>query len=77
MIDIARLGHADDRVYQQVGFNIARRAKSQLLVSTMHRITRLERDDFPPTHFFESTAQLGGCFPEMSEIVMHGRFDAG
>ena len=45
VIDIARLGHADDRMDQQVGLELAGGAQRQLVVSAVHGVAGLEGDD--------------------------------
>ena len=50
MVDIARLGHADDRMEEEVGLRLPRGAESQFLVGAVQRIARLEGDDLAPAH---------------------------
>ena len=59
VIDVAGLGHADDRMDQQVRLDVARRPERQLLVRAVHRVARLERDDLAPAELAETAAQLG------------------
>src|SRR5437016_915563 len=49
VIHIARLGHADGRVNQQVGLDLFSGTESQFLVSAMHGITSLKCNYPPPS----------------------------
>jgi hypothetical protein len=75
MIDVARLGHADDRVDQQVRLLIERGPQRQFLVSPVHRVTRLEGHDLAPSELAELLAQLGRTVAKVLEIVMGGSLD--
>ena len=58
---------------QKAGFDLARGAKRQLHVRTMHRIARLEPNDPAPTQADELRAQVRRCKPKSPEIVMGGQ----
>ena len=45
VVDVARLGHADDRVDEQVGAFFLRGAERELVVGAVHRVAGLEGDD--------------------------------
>jgi hypothetical protein len=45
VVHITGPGHADGRMNQKTGFDLARGAKRQFHVCAMHRIARLEPDD--------------------------------
>ncbi len=53
VVDIARLGHADDRVDQQVGLGLFRGAEGQFLVRAVQRVAGLEGDDAAPAQLAE------------------------
>ena len=76
VIDVAGLRHADDGMQQQIRLDLFRGAKRELLVSAMHRITGLKRNDATPADFLEAIAQLLRRVAQMLEIVVHGRLDA-
>ncbi len=75
MIDVARLGHADDGVDQQVGLDVARGPQRQLLMRPVHRVSRLECDDLAPAELTEAIADFIGSIPKMLEIVVGWRLD--
>ena len=59
VVDVARLGHADDRMDEQVGAFFFRGAERELVVGAVHWIARLEGDDFRPATLAEFFAELG------------------
>ena len=64
VIDVARLGHADDRMDEQVGFFLLRGAERELVVCAVHRVAGLEGDDVAPALVREVVAEFGGCLAE-------------
>ena len=60
VVDVARLGQADDGLNQHVGLVHPRRPDRQLAVSAVHRVARLEGDDLAPGELLEELARLGG-----------------
>jgi len=76
VIDVARLGHPDDRVDEQVGFELARGPERQLQVRAVQRIPCLERDDPPPAEFGEARPQRRGRQAERDEVVVHRKLDS-
>ncbi len=77
MVDVARLGHADDRVDQQVGLRFPGGAEGQFLVRAVQRVAGLEGDDLAPAELAEEGAQLVRRVAAGAEIVVHGLLDAG
>jgi hypothetical protein len=77
MVDVARLGHADHGMDQQVRLRLARGAEGQFLVRAVQRVARLEGDDAAPAELAEIGAQLVRRVAAGAEIVMRRRLDAG
>ena len=77
VVHIARLGHADDRMDQQVGLCLARGAEGQFLMGTVQRVAGLESDDAAPAQLAEMRAQLVRGVAAAAEIVMRRLLDAG
>ena len=59
VVDVARLGHADDRVDQQAAADLLGGSLGQLLVGPVQRVAGLEGDDLAPAQRLEVLAQLG------------------
>ena len=70
MIDVARLGHADDRVDQQAAADLLGGSLGQLFVSPVQRVAGLEGDDPAPAQRLEVLAQLGRRAAQLDEIVV-------
>ena len=77
MVDVAGLGHADDRVDQQVGLRLAGGAEGQLLMRAVQRVAGLEGDDPAPAELAEEGAQLVRRVAAAAEVVVHRLLDAG
>ena len=76
VIDVARLGHADDRVNQQIRIGFAGRTERQFLVRPVQRVPGLESNDLAPSQLAETTAQLRRGVPEQLEVIVGRRLDA-
>ena len=76
VVDVAGLGHADDRLDQEVGLGGLGGAEGQLLVRAVHGIAGLERDHPAPAQLAEAVAQLLRRVAQMLEVVVHRRLDA-
>ena len=76
MVDVARLGHADDRVHEQVGLFFLGGAERQLVVGAVHRIAGLEGDDLPPAALGELLAELGRRVAERFVVVVQRQLQA-
>jgi hypothetical protein len=61
MIDVTRFCKTDDWVNEDIGVSLTGRSDSEFSVSTVHRVTSLEGDDFSPCEFLEVRTQLRGC----------------
>ena len=62
VVDVAGLGHADDRVDQQVRLRLAGGAEGQLLVRAVQRVAGLEGDDPAPAELAEvGRGARSGC----------------
>ena len=70
IIDVARLGHADRGMDQQIRLDLLGGAHGQFDVRPMHGIARLEGHDFGPAHAAELGAQVGGSEAQRAEIIM-------
>jgi hypothetical protein len=77
MIHVARLGHTDDRMDEQVRLRLLRGAESQFLMRAVQRVAGLERHDTPPAKLAEERAQLVRRVAAAAEIVMHRLLDTG
>ena len=53
VVNIARLGHADHRVDQQVRLRFFCGTERKFLVGAVQGVAGLERNDFAPAHFAE------------------------
>lgn len=60
VVNVARLGHADNGVDEDVGLLRAGSADRQLTVSTVHWVSGLEGDNLLPAKLVEVGAELGG-----------------
>ena len=58
VVDVARLGHADDRVDEQVRAFFLRGAERELVVCAVHRVAGLEGDDLRPAALAELFAEF-------------------
>src|SRR5436190_21836858 len=76
VIDVAGLRHADDRLDQKIRLDLFGCPKRELLVSAVHRVTRLERNDSTPTELVEAVAELARRVAQVEEIVVARRRDA-
>ena len=70
MVDVARLGHADDRVDQEPAADLPGRSLGQLFVRPVQRVAGLERDDPAPAQRLKVLAQLRGRPAQCDEIVV-------
>ena len=76
VVDVARLGHADDRVHEQVGFFFLGGAERELVVGAVHRVAGLEGDDLSPAALGELFAQLGRRVAERFVVVVQRQLQA-
>ena len=76
VVDVAGLGHADDRVDQQPAADLLGRALGQLLVGAVQRVAGLEGDDLRPAERLEVLAQLGRGPAQLDEVVVRRGADA-
>ena len=76
MVDVARLGHADHGMDQQIGRGFGRGSHGQFDMGPMHRIPRLEGDDLGPAASDEFGPKLGRSHAKRSEVVVDGRLQA-
>ena len=76
MVDVARLGHADDRVDEQVGFFFLGGAERELVVRAVHRVAGLEGDDLPPAALGELFAELGRRVAQRFVVVVQRQLQA-
>jgi hypothetical protein len=76
VVDVPGFREADDRVDEEVGFDLDGRQQGELVVRPVHRVAGLEGDHPAPPEPGELGAQLGGGEPEGLEVVVPGRLDA-
>ena len=72
MVDVAGLGHADDRMDQEPAADLLCGSLGQLLVGAVERVAGLEGDDLGPAQVLEVRPQLGRGPPQLDEVVMGG-----
>ena len=77
MVDVARFGHADDGVDDQVRLRFTRGAERQFLMRAVQGIAGLERHDTPPAHLAKERAEFVRRVAAGLEIIMHRLLDAG
>ena len=70
VVHIARLGHADGGMNQEVGFDLLGGAESQFHVGAVHRVAGLESDDAPPSQAGKLGTQFRGRQTQAAEIIM-------
>ena len=70
VIDVARLGHADDRMDQESAADLRGGLLGQLFVSPVQRVAGLEGDDAAPGKRLKMPAKLGGRAAQLDEIVV-------
>jgi hypothetical protein len=58
VVNVTRLGQANDGMDEDICLMLACGTDSQLTVRTVHGIARLECDNFPPCELFEVRAEL-------------------
>ena len=61
VINVARLGQANNRMYQDIRTTLSSGSNGQLSVSSVHGITSLKSNHFPPGQFVEVCTELGRC----------------
>ena len=59
VIDVAGLGHADDRMDEEAGFDLFGCAEGEFDMRAVHRIACLEGDDLAPALVGEVGAKFG------------------
>ncbi len=75
IIHVARLGHSDRRMNQQIGFDLLGGAHGEFDVRAVHGITCLERDNVDPAQACEFGSQFSRRQPKGTEIVVRGRLE--
>lgn len=75
VVDVARLGEADDGVDEDVRLPLARGADGQLAVRAMHGVARLEGDDLAPCELLEVRAEFGGSEAQSDIVKVCRRLD--
>ena len=77
VVDVARFGHADDGVNEQVRLNLFRGPESQFLMGAVQGVPGLERHDLAPAKLPEVGAQFVRCVAAGAEVVVDRLLDAG
>ena len=70
VVDVAGLGHADDRVDQEAAADLLGRPLGQLFVGPVQGVAGLEGDDPAPAQRLEVLAQLGRRPAQLDEVVV-------
>lgn len=75
VVDVARFSETDDGVDQDIRPVLPSSANSEFSVGAVHRVSRLESDDFAPSEFVEICSQFGGGVYMLSaaRITQRGR----
>ena len=76
VVNVARLGHADDRMDQKVRLSFLGSAEGQFLVRAVQRVAGLEGDDARPAELAEIGAQFVRRVATALEIIVDGLLDA-
>ncbi len=76
VVDVARLGHAHDRVDQQVGLELAGRPQGELEVGPVHRVAGLEGHHLPPAEPLEARPHLARRVTQADEVVVRRQLQA-
>ena len=76
VVHVARLGHPDDRMDQQVRLQVFRGPEGQFLMRAVHGIACLKGNDLAPTCRFKSFTQVGRSHAGFNEVVVPGHLDA-
>ena len=75
IINVARLGHTDRGMDQQIRLDLLGGAHGQFDVGAMHGIAGLEGDDTGPAQAAEFGAQFGGSQAQRAEIIVGRRLE--
>lgn len=59
VVDIARLGEADDGMDEDIRLSLPCRPYGEFTMCPVHRVASLESDDFSPRELFEVRSELG------------------
>jgi hypothetical protein len=70
MINVTRLGKTNNGVDEDIGLTGARSTDSQLTMSAMHGVPRLESNDLLPAQLVEVETQLGRCVSQTNIVVV-------
>ena len=76
VVDVARLGHADDRVDEQVGSIFFRGTERELVVRAVHWVAGLEGDDLGPAELGELFAEFVRRVAEVLVVVVERKLEA-
>src|SRR4029077_153727 len=69
VIDIAGLGHANDRMDKKTGFDLFRGTEGKSDVGAVHRVAGLKGDDAAPALVRKIGAKLSWCLAQGLEFV--------
>ncbi len=76
ILQIARLGHADRGMQQQMGLDFLGRLQGHLTLHAVHGFAGLKGHHLAPAHLVEQGPQLFRAVPEAAEVVVHGALNA-
>lgn len=70
MVDITWLGETHDGVDEYICMSLASRSHRELSMGSVHRVTSLESDDFPPCELLEMCAQFRwGVYTKLQRLI--------
>ena len=76
VVDVTRLGHADDGMDEEVGLHLLGRPQGELVVGTVQRVAGLEGDHPAPAQAGELGPQLRRRAAQRRVVVVGGQLDA-
>ena len=76
VVEVARLGHADDRMDEEIGLRLLGGGERQLAVRAVHRVAGLERHHPAPAAAGQLLPHLGRGEAQGPEVVMGGELQA-
>ena len=75
VVNITGLGQPHDGVNEHIGLMLTSRTDGQLSMSSVHRVSGLERHDFPPRNFLEMSSEFSRGVPDVDIVKVLRRLD--
>ena len=76
-MQVARLGHADRGMQQDICLCLLGRLQSDLTMHAVHRFTGMKADDILPAHLDKQMTQFLWCVTQGFEIVVNRQLHTG